>query len=32
MTGKPVKEINKALGRVRVNLEKQKKLEKQLQR
>ena len=32
MTGKPVKEINEALGRVRVNLEKQKKLEEQLQR
>ena len=32
LTGEPVKEINQALGRVRVNLEKQKKLEKQLQR
>ncbi|MBW1792044.1 MAG: hypothetical protein JRJ14_07250, partial [Deltaproteobacteria bacterium] len=32
LTGEPVEEINEALGRVRVNLEKQKKLEKQLQR
>lgn len=32
MTGKPVEEINEALGRVRVNLEKQKKLEEQLKR
>jgi len=32
MTDKPLKEINEALGRVRVNLEKQKKLEEQLQK
>jgi len=32
LTGEPVKEINQAIGRIRVNLEKQKKLEKQLQR
>jgi len=31
MTGSPVKEINTALGRVRVSLEKRKKLEEQLQ-
>ena len=31
MTGSPVKEINEALGRVRVNLEKRKRLEEQLQ-
>ena len=31
MTGSPVKEINIALGRVRVSLEKRKKLEEQLQ-
>jgi tetratricopeptide (TPR) repeat protein len=32
LTDEPVEEINQALGRVRVNLEKQKRLEKQLQR
>jgi len=32
MTGKPVKEINEALGRVRVRLEEQSKLEEQLQK
>lgn len=31
MTGSPIKEINTALGRVRVSLEKRKKLEEQLQ-
>ena len=32
ITGKPVEEISQALGRVRVRMEKEKRLEQQLQR
>ncbi|MBC8427226.1 MAG: tetratricopeptide repeat protein [Deltaproteobacteria bacterium] len=32
MTGKPVEEISQALGRIRVRMKKEKRLEQQLQR